>query len=142
MLNRICIMGRLVRAPELRYTQSQTPVASFTIACERDLKGTDGQQTTDFIDCVAWDKKAEFVSRYFTRGSMAAVSGRLQIRDWTAKDGSKRRTAEIIADGIYFAGANKEQQAAQEAQKAAQEPTAASTALGTLEDADESELPF
>ena len=103
MLNHITIMGRLTRDPELRYTQSQTPVASFTLAVDRDFGGRDGgEKQTDFIDCVAWRQTAEFVNKYFTKGSMAVVSGRLQIRDWTDRDGGKRRSAEVVVDNIYF----------------------------------------
>lgn len=103
MLNHIVIMGRLTRDPELRYTQSQTPVASFTLAVERDFGGRDGgEKQTDFIDCVAWRQTGEFVSKYFSKGRMATVSGRLQIRSWTDKDGNKRKTAEVNADNIYF----------------------------------------
>lgn len=103
MLNHITIMGRLTRDPEIRYTQSQTPVTSFTLAVDRDFGGRDGgEKQTDFIDCVAWRQTAEFVSKYFTKGSMAVVSGRLQIRDWTDRDGGKRRSAEVVVDNIYF----------------------------------------
>ena len=103
MLNHITIMGRLTRDPELRYTQSQTPVASFTLAVDRDFGNRDGgEKQTDFIDCVAWRQTAEFVSKYFTKGSMAVVSGRLQIRDWTDRDGGKRRSAEVVVDNMYF----------------------------------------
>ena len=103
MLNRIDIMGRLTRDPELRHTQSQTPVASFTLAVDRDFGSRDGgERQTDFIDCVAWRQTAEFVSKYFRKGSMAVVSGRLQIRDWTDRDGGKRRSAEVVVDNIYF----------------------------------------
>ena len=103
MLNHITIMGRLTRDPELRYTQSQTPVASFTLAVDRDFGSRDGgEKQTDFIDCVAWRQTAEFVSKYFTKGSMAVVSGRLQIRDWTDRDGGKRRSAEVVVDNLYF----------------------------------------
>ena len=103
MLNHITIMGRLTRDPELRYTQSQTPVASFTLAVDRDFGSRDGgEKQTDFIDCVAWRQTAEFVSKYFTKGSMAVVSGRLQIRDWTDRDGGKRRSAEVVIDNMYF----------------------------------------
>ena len=103
MLNHITIMGRLTRDPELRYTQSQTPVASFTLAVDRDFGGRDGgEKQTDFIDCVAWRQTAEFVSKYFTKGSMAVVSGRLQIRDWTDREGGKRRSAEVVVDNMYF----------------------------------------
>ena len=104
MLNHIVLMGRLTRDPELRYTQSQTPVASFSLAVERDFGGRDGgDKQTDFIDIVAWRQTAEFVSKYFTKGSMVAVSGRLQIRDWTDREGNKRRSAEVVADNVYFA---------------------------------------
>ena len=103
MLNHIVIMGRLTRDPELRYTQSQTPVASFTLAVDRDFGSRDGgEKQTDFIDCVAWRQTAEFVSKYFTKGSMAVVSGRLQIRDWTDREGGKRRSAEVVVDNMYF----------------------------------------
>ena len=103
MLNHIVIMGRLTRDPELRYTQSQTPVASFSLAVDRDFGGRDGgEKQTDFIDCVAWRQTAEFVNKYFTKGSMAVVSGRLQIRDWTDRDGGKRRSAEVVVDNMYF----------------------------------------
>ena len=103
MLNHIVIMGRLTRDPELRYPQSQTPVASFSLAVDRDFGGRDGgEKQTDFIDCVAWRQTAEFVNKYFTKGSMAVVSGRLQIRDWTDRDGGKRRSAEVVVDNMYF----------------------------------------
>ena len=103
MLNHIVIMGRLTRDPELRYTQSQTPVASFTLAVDRDFGGRDGaERQTDFIDCVAWRSTAEFVSKYFQKGSMAVASGRLQLRDWTDRDGNKRRSAEVVVDNMYF----------------------------------------
>ncbi len=103
MLNHIVVMGRLTRDPELRYTQSQTPVATFRVAVDRDFQPRDGgERQTDFIDCVAWRATGEFVSKYFQKGSMAVVSGRLQMRDWTDRDGNKRTSAEIVADNIYF----------------------------------------
>ena len=103
MLNHITIMGRLTRDPELRRTGSGIAVASFTLAVDRDFAPRDGgERETDFIDCVAWRQTGEFVSKYFTKGSMAVVSGRLQIRGWTDKDGNKRRTAEVVADNVYF----------------------------------------
>jgi len=103
MLNHVTIMGRLTRDPELRRTGSGIAVASFTVAVDRDFGGRDGgERETDFIDCVAWRNTGEFVSKYFTKGSMAVVSGRLQIRSWTDKDGNKRRTAEVVADNVYF----------------------------------------
>ncbi len=103
MLNHIVIMGRLTRDPELRRTGTGIAVASFTVAVDRDFGGRDGgERETDFIDCVAWRSTGEFVSKYFTKGSMIVVSGRLQIRGWTDKDGNKRRSAEIVADNVYF----------------------------------------
>ena len=103
MLNHITIMGRLTRDPELRRTGSGIAVASFTVAVDRDFGGRDGgEKETDFIECVAWRQTGEFVSKYFTKGRMIVVSGRLQIRSWTDKDGNKRRTAEVVADNCYF----------------------------------------
>ena len=103
MLNHIVIMGRMVRDPELRQTQSGISVCSFTLACDRDFKSKEGgEKETDFIDCVAWRSTAEFVSKYFTKGRMAAVSGRLQLRDWTDKDKNKLRSAEIVVQDVYF----------------------------------------
>ena len=109
MLNNIVIMGRLTRDPELRRTGSGTAVASFTVAVDRDFGSKDGgEKETDFIDCVAWRNTAEFVSKYFTKGRMAVVSGRLQIRPWTDKDGNKRRSAEVIAESVYFGDSKKD----------------------------------
>ena len=103
MLNHITIMGRLTRDPELRRTGSGVAVTSFTLAVDRDFgKNENGERETDFIDCVAWRQTGEFVSKYFAKGRMAVVSGRLQIRGWTDKDGNKRRTAEVVADNVYF----------------------------------------
>ncbi len=108
MLNKIFIMGRLTRDPELRHTQSGTPVASFTLAVDRDFKDKDtGEKQTDFIDCVAWRNSAEFVSKYFSKGRMAVVEGRLQIGGWSDKEGFKRRSAEVVADNIYFGDSKK-----------------------------------
>ena len=118
MLNHITIMGRLTRDPELRYTQNQTPVASFTLAVDRDFSGRDGgERQTDFIDCVAWRQTAEFVNKYFTKGSMAVVSGRLQMRDWTDRDGNKRRSAEVVADNIYFGESKRREDGAAPARR-------------------------
>jgi len=109
MLNHIVIMGRLTRDPELRRTGSGIAVASFTVAVDRDFgKNENGEKETDFIDCVAWRQTGEFVSKYFTKGRMAVVSGRLQIRPWTDKDGNKRRTAEIVADNVYFGDSKRD----------------------------------
>ena len=111
MLNHITIMGRLTRDPELRRTGSGVAVASFTVAVDRDFSGRDGgEKETDFIDCVAWRQTGEFVSKYFTKGSMIVVSGRLQIRSWTDKDGNKRRTAEVVADNCYFGDSKRDDQ--------------------------------
>lgn len=101
MLNHIVLMGRLTRDPELRYTQSQVPVASFRIAVDRDF-GRGEERQTDFIDIVAWRQTGEFVNKYFHKGSMIVVSGRLQMRDWTDRDGNKRTSAEVVADNVYF----------------------------------------
>lgn len=111
MLNRIVIMGRLTRDPELRRTQNGTAVASFSLAVDRDFKNQNGEKETDFIDVVAWRNSAEFVSRYFTKGRMAVVEGRLQLRDWTDRDGNKRRTAEVIADNVYFGDSKRDAEA-------------------------------
>lgn len=103
MLNRIDLMGRLVRDPELRYTASQTPVCTFTVAVDRDFSGKDrASRETDFIDCVAWRNTAEFICKYFTKGSMAVIGGKLQIRNWTDKENRSRRSAEVMVDDIYF----------------------------------------
>ena len=109
MLNHITIMGRLTRDPELRRTGSGIAVASFSLAVDRDYSPRDGgERETDFIDCVAWRQTGEFVSKYFTKGRMAVVSGRLQIRSWTDKEGNKRRTAEVVADNVYFGDSKRD----------------------------------
>ena len=108
MLNRIILMGRLTRDPELRRTQSGTPVTSFSLAVDRDFKSQSGEKETDFIDIVAWRNTAEFVCNYFTKGRMAVVEGRLQIRDWTDRDGGKRRSAEVVADNVYFGDSKRD----------------------------------
>lgn len=109
MLNRIIIMGRLTRDADIRHTQTGTAVASFALAVDRDFKDkATGEKATDFIDVVAWRNTAEFVSRYFSKGRMAVVEGRLQIRDWTDKDGNKRRTAEVVADNVYFGDSKRD----------------------------------
>ena len=108
MLNKIFIMGRLTRDPELRRTQSGTAVTSFSLAVDRDFKSQSGEKETDFIDGVAWRSTAEFVAKYFTKGRMAIVEGRLQIRPWTDKDGNNRRSAEVVADNIYFGDSKRD----------------------------------
>lgn len=149
MLNHITIMGRLTRDPELRYTQSQTPVASFTLAVDRDFGGRDGgERQTDFIDCVAWRQTAEFVSKYFQKGSMAVVSGRLQIRDWTDREGGKRRSAEVVVDNMYF-GESKRRDGAERSSDPrpaynsfeSVNPSMGASAFSELSD-DDGELPF
>ena len=113
MLNHIVLMGRLTRDPELRHTQQGTSVASFSLAVERDFSSRDGgQKATDYIDIVAWRSTADFVSKYFTKGQLVAVSGRLQIRDWTDRDGGKRRSAEVVADNVYFAESKRNRDSA------------------------------
>ena len=109
MLNRIVIMGRLVRDPELRTTQSGISVTSFTVAVDRDFKNREsGEKSTDFIDVVAWRQTAEFVCKYFAKGSLAVVEGRLQIRDWKDRDGNNRRSAEVVADNVYFGSSRRD----------------------------------
>nr|DAW60950.1 MAG TPA: Single strand binding protein [Caudoviricetes sp.] len=108
MLNKIFIMGRLTRDPELRRTQGGNAVTSFALAVDRDFKSADGTKETDFIDVVAWRNTAEFAAKYFTKGRMAVVEGRLQMRDWTDKEGNKRRIAEVVADNIYFGDSKRE----------------------------------
>ena len=109
MLNRIILMGRLTRDPELRHTQTGTAVASFSLAVDRDFRNRDsGEKGVDFIDVVAWRNTAEFVSKYFTKGRMAVVEGRLQIRDWTDREGGKRRSAEVVTDNIYFGDSKRD----------------------------------
>lgn len=108
MLNKIIIMGRLTRDPELRRTGSGTAVTSFSLAVDRDFKSQSGEKETDFIDVVAWRSTAEFVSKYFTKGRMAVVEGRLQIRDWTDQNGGKRRNAEVVAENVYFGDSKRD----------------------------------
>lgn len=135
-LNKVVIMGRLARDPELRRTGNGTAVASFTLAVDRDFKDkSSGERATDWIDCVAWRQTGEFLSRYFSKGRMAVVEGRLQIRDWTDQNGNKRRTTEVVADNIYFG----DSKAAAPGQPATEPTTQAYTAES---DVDEGELPF
>lgn len=107
MLNHITLQGRLTKDPELRYTRSNTPVTSFTVAVERDFGEKDGVRPVDFIDCVAWKSRGEFVSKYFHKGDMICVSGRLELRDWTDQNGSKHRSAEVNVANTYFCGTKK-----------------------------------
>ena len=140
MLNRITILGRLTRDPELRYTQSGTPVCSFSVACDRDYKDATGEKPTDFIDCVAWRQTAEFVSKYLTKGRMAVVDGRLQLRDWFDRDGNKRRSAEIVANSINFGDSKPKDQEAPALAPAA--VGAYSGGYGTEAPKDDGDLPF
>lgn len=145
MLNHITIMGRFVRDPELRRTGSGIAVASFTLAVDRDFKSSNGgEKEADFIDCVAWRQAGEFVSKYFTRGRMAVVSGRLQIRSWTDKDGNKRRTSEVVADNVYFADSKSDSTSAAPASygtPAYSAPNYPASDFTMLED-DDAQLPF
>ena len=140
MLNKIFLQGRLCKDPELRHTQSGTAVASFSLAVDRDFKDRNtGEKATDFIDIVAWRQTAEFVSRYFTKGRMAVVEGRLQLRDWTDRDGNKRRSAEVVADNVYFGDSKRD---SDHLDKLADDATPVSEPSFQEMDDDPSELPF
>ena len=139
MLNHITIMGRLTRDPEIRRTGSGVAVTSFTIACDRDFS-QDGQKETDFIDVTCWRNTAEFVSKYFNKGRMAVVSGRLQIRKWTDKNGNERRSAEVVADNVYFGDSKKDDSSNYGTQTYGTAPAQASD-FAMLNDFD-SQLPF
>lgn len=142
MLNHIDIMGRLTRDPELRRTGNGTAVTNFSVAVDRDFSGKDGgEKETDFIDCVAWRNTGEFVSKYFTKGSMIVVSGRLQIRKWQDKDGNNRYSAEVVADNCYFGESKKADTAAQGGSYVGF-VKADSGAFATLDDVDDGQLPF
>ena len=147
MLNHIVVMGRLTRDPELRRTGSGVAVTSFTVAVDRDFGNREsGERETDFIDCVAWRQTGEFVSKYFAKGRMAVVSGRLQIRNWTDKEGNKRRTAEVIADNVYFGDSKREGEAGFAAPAAPSfggysAPAAPASDFAMLDD-DDAQLPF
>lgn len=138
MLNKIILMGRLTRDPELRRTGSGTAVASFALAVDRDFKSQSGEKETDFIDIVAWRATAEFVSKYFSKGRMAVVEGRLQPRDWTDKQGNKRRSAEVVADNVYFGDSKKD---VPNSGTSAPVPVDAHSDLAEV-DAEDGELPF
>ena len=142
MLNHITIMGRLTRDPELRRTGSGIAVASFTLAVDRDFSPKDGgERETDFIDCVAWRQTGEFVSKYFTKGRMAVVSGRLQIRNWNDKDGNKRRTAEVVADNVYFGESKRSEGGNAYGGYSAPAASAPASDFAMLDD-DDAQLPF
>ena len=141
MLNHITIMGRLTRDPEMRSTQSGVAVASFTLAVDRDFGGRDGgEKQTDFIDCTAWRHNAEFVSKYFSKGRMAVVSGRLQIDNYTDNDGNKRKSTKVIADNIYFGDSKKDGTTGGPSDEAASCTPAPSGFVQV--DVDDGELPF
>ena len=145
MLNRIVIMGRLTRDPELRRTQSGTPVTSVRLAVDRDFKSQDGTKQADFFDVVAWRQTAEFVSKYFTKGRMAIVEGRLQSRDWQDKDGNKRTSIEIVADNFYFGDSRRDGQGGDYAAPVYSSPAESYTAPaggGFAEIEEDGELPF
>ena len=133
MLNKIILMGRLTRDPELRRTQSGTAVASFTLAVDRDYKPQDGERETDFIDIVAWRGTAEFVSKYFSKGRMAIVEGRLQVRDWKDRDGNNRRSTEVVADNVYFGDSKRSESST---------PAEPSGEFQELPEEEKGELPF
>lgn len=142
MLNTITIMGRLTKDPELRHTNSGTPVASFTLAVDRDFADKQsGQKETDFVEVVAWRSTAEFVSKYFAKGRMAVASGRLQMRRWTDKEGNKRTTAEVVAENVYFGDSKKEDTGFGQAYSVTEIP-AATTPIFPVIEGDDSELPF
>ena len=144
MLNHITIMGRLTRDPELRRTASGVAVAGFTLAVDRDYSGKDGgEKETDFIDCVAWRQTGEFVSKYFTKGRMAVVSGRLQVRKWKNKDGENRYSTEVVADNVYFGDSKREETAGNSygGYTAPAYPTAPANDFAMLDD-DDAQLPF
>ena len=139
MLNKIFLMGRLTRDPELRHTQSGKAVASFSLAVDRDFKDKDtGEKATDFIEIVAWGNTGEFVSKYFSKGRMAVVVGRLQVREWTDKEGNKRRTYEVVADDVYFGDSKKEAGGNAPAYSA---PTG-NDQFSDMNEEDDGELPF
>ena len=141
MLNHITIMGRLTRDPEMRRTGSGVAVTSFTVAVDRDFAPNGGEKETDFIDCVAWRQTGEFVDKYFGKGRMIVVSGRLQIRSWTDKDGNKRRTAEIVADNVYFGDSKQDGSNQNNGYTGSVKADSAPGAFAPIEEEDEA-LPF
>lgn len=140
MLNNVILMGRLTRDPEKRYTESGKAVTGFSLAVERDYKPEGGERSVDFIDCVAFGSSAEFVSKYFTKGQMAAVSGRLQVRNWTGTDGSKRRSTEVIVNSMHFCGGKQE--AAGSNEPRVYNSPVQNEYSDAYSDYDESELPY
>ncbi len=152
MLNHIVLMGRLTRDPELRYTSANVPVASFSVAVDRDYgRSENGERQTDFINCTAWRQTGEFVSKYFTKGSMIVVSGRLQIRDYTDRDGNRRTAAEVVAENVYFGESKRRDDGGESArsgyaprtpsQESYERPSPSNSSFADLTD-DDGELPF
>lgn len=142
MLNHIAVMGRFTRDPELRKTASGTPCASFSLAVERDFTDqATGKRECDFIDCVAWKTTADFISKYFSKGSMAAIVGRLQVRPWQDNQGNKRRAVEVIVENIYFGASKKEDAAPSPSYAAVPRPVEPGAEFAMLEDED-AQLPF
>lgn len=137
-MNRVCLMGRLTRDPELRHTQVGTAVVSFTLAVDRGKGKSDGERITDFIDCVAWKGTAEIISKYFARGQMAAVEGRIQVRDWTDKDGNKRKSTEVVVSKLFFADSKKSREGASQST----EYTSQEFEEFAADDEDDDDLPF
>lgn len=135
MLNTCTFMGRFVRDPELRTTSGGKSVTSFTIACERDFRGSDGEKVSDFIDCVSWNATAEYIARNFAKGKMAVVTGSLQFRDWTDKNGNKRKNAEIQVSNIYFADSKKDEYTAPQYPQQ-------NNGFQEIDDAEQTDLPF
>ena len=151
MINSVALVGRVTRDIELRSTKTGNSVASFTLACDRDFAAQGAEKETDFIDVVAWRNTAEFVSKYFSKGRMAVVSGRLQIRNWKDKEGNKRKTAEIVAESVYFGDSKRDGQNDSAAAPASSEfkPLPSTTPvpfsspdMPQMEIGDENELPF
>lgn len=143
MLNKVIIMGRIVKDPELRYTQSNIPICSFTIACDRAIKNKDGETVTDFINCVAWRSTADFVTKFFNKGKLVTVEGQLQQRKFTTKDGEKRQVHEVIADSVYFCESKQGSQSVNLADEAAKEArTSAPSETFTEAPANDEEFPF
>ena len=142
MLNRITLMGRLTRDPEIRHTSNGTTVTSFTLAVERDFKDqSSGQKVTDFIDCVAWRHVGEFVSRYFTKGRMAVVEGRLQVEAWKDANGNRRRSTKVVADSVYFGDSKNNKNASEGNAKESDFPQEQTQEFEEVNE-DDGELPF
>ncbi len=142
MLNRIAIMGRFTRDPELKYTPSGKAVLSFTLACDRDYQPKAGDKKTDFVDCVAWNTTAEFISRYFSKGRMAIVSGSLESRKLEAKNGDKRISWEVRVESIYFGDSKKDDQRGTNAASPSSSGEAGMPEGFTSIDMDDEDLPF